>query len=558
MANSVSASLMQKKLKSITKQMAVSMLKSCRSLNLTEARDFCTGIYGVNGEIWEQSEFIPIMAYTVPYAIKTIANYYKGNLCPGDVMIHNDPYTGGNQTSDVKIVQPVFWDNKLICFVAINAHQADIGGAVMGGYNPNAKEIWQEALRITPVKIIKRGTLQQDVWDLIFANIRLAIVKEDINSMIGSCKIANQEILNILNQLGEEEFNSNLEYLFNASELSMKKQLENIPNGKYKSSHEIIGDGLNPEQRYAIELELIKEDNKLIFDYNGTSMQAPGYINAPLSVTISGSLLVLLMTLHNVFPKNHGMMRLIDFNIPEGTILNPKFPAATGFGNHLTDQIGSVVIKALYQAIPTKVTAGWNPMLCIMLTGYDSDRQRKFADMLINSCKGGAGATYSHDGWAHLGLIGGGGGIMAQDPEVFEIETPVIFHRFEFTTDSGGAGQYRGGLGIDTILEITENDISVNVYGDGISEDSVAFGLSGGSNGSINRLKIILPNNGGEIYPFSKVIIDSLPKGTIIHQFAGGGGGYGLASKRNTELVKYDIKAGYISRKAANSLYKKY
>ncbi len=554
MVDPISASLMQKKLKSITRQMAMSMVRSCRSLNLTEARDFCTGIYGVNGEIWEQSEFIPLMAYTIPYSIKAIADYFADDLQPGDVIIHNDPFTGGNQTSDVKIVQPVFWQERLICFVAVNAHQADVGGAVAGGYNPNAREIWQEALRITPVKIIKKGQLVRDVWDFIFANIRLPIVKEDIKPMIGACNIANIEIINIISEFGESGFFTNLDYLFDAAEISMKKQLAVIADGIYEASHLVYGDGIDPHQVLEIKLKLSKDQNKLTFDYEGTSPQAPGYINAPLAVTISGSLLVLLMSLEEVFPKNQGMMRLLEFNVPEGTLLNPNFPAATSFGNHLTDQIGAVVIKALYQAIPAKVTAGWNPMLCIMLTGYDSKRKKHFADMLINACKGGAGASWGYDGWPHLGLIGGGGGITAQDPEIFELESPVIFHTFQFAPDSGGVGEFRGGLGVETVVELTEANLSINVFGDGTNEDSAAFGLNDGGKGQKNYLKISLPNN-KDIFPANKSLVEPLPKGTVLHQIAGGGGGYGPALNRDKQLVEYDVKAGYITGQVAEESY---
>ena len=120
------------------------------------------------------------MAYTVPASIGAIAEYYGDDLRPGDVIIHNDPFTGGNQTSDIKVVQPIFWQDELFCFAAINAHQADVGGAAAGGYNPHAREIWQEALRMTPVKIYEQGKLRRDVWDFIFANIRLPIVEEDV------------------------------------------------------------------------------------------------------------------------------------------------------------------------------------------------------------------------------------------------------------------------------------------------------------------------------------------------------------------------------------------
>lgn len=545
---------MQKKLKSITRQMAMAMMHSCRSLNLSEARDFCTGIYGPDGGIWEQSEFIPIMAYTVPSSIKAIADYYGSDLYPGDVIIHNDPFTGGNQASDVKIVKPVFWKDNLICFAAINAHQADVGGAVPGGYNPRAGEIWQEALRITPVKIYDKGCLRQDVWDLIFANIRLPIVKEDIKPMVGACELAYREIIQLIESISKDTFMNNLNYLFNSSELSIREKILAIPEGEYEACHLVFDDGLNHDKSMIIRLKLTVCNGEIYFDYNGTAEQTPGYVNAPYAVTISGTLLALLMVLKDVFPKNQGMMRALHFNVPQGSILNPEFPAATGFGNHLTDQIGAVVMKALFQAVPDQVTAGWNPLLCVMLSGYDSSRSRHFADMLINTCKGGSGATVRHDGWSHLGLIGGGGGITAQDPELFEMETPVIFHNFELACDSAGVGQFRGGLGVETIVEITEDNIFVNIFGDGINPDAAAFGLAGGGPGSTNSFKIELPS-GKIIEPASKDLIGPLPRGTLLHQLAGGGGGYGLAANRSPNKVKYDLKAGYISEDVAKSHY---
>lgn len=550
----ISAALMQKKLKSITRQMAMAMMHSCRSLNLSEARDFCTGIYGIDGGIWEQSEFIPIMAYTVPSSIKAIAKYYGDDLNPGDVIMHNDPFTGGNQASDVKIVKPFFWEDKLICFVAINAHQADVGGAVPGGYNPEAREIWQEALRITPVKIYERGRLRRDIWDLIFANIRLSIVKEDIQPMVGACELAGRELEHLMESLGLNTFQSNLDYLFDSSERSLKEKITDIPEGEYTACHTVFDDGVDSNRIMHINLKLLVGRDSIHFDYTGTSKQTPGYVNAPYAVTLSGSLLALLMCLKDIFPKNQGMMRALSFTIPRGSILNPEFPAATGFGNHLTDQIGAVVMKALFQAIPEQVTAGWNPLLCVMLSGYDSKRNRHFADMLINACKGGSGATCGYDGWSHLGLIGGGGGITAQDPELFELENPVVFHRFELARDSAGAGQYRGGLGVETIVEITEDNLQANIFGDGLNQDTAAFGLAGGGKGSTNMLIITLPS-GEVIKPAGKDLVGPLPRGTILHQLAGGGGGYGLPFKRTLKQVEYDLKAGYISKEMASKLY---
>lgn len=550
----IAAAVMQKQLKSISRQMAVAMAKSCRSLNLSEAKDFCTGIYGPDGGIWEQSEFIPIMSYSLPNSIGSIARYFEDRLYPGDVIIHNDPFTGGNQCSDVKIVEPVFWEGRLLGFTAINAHQADVGGAVAGGYNPRAREVWQEALRITPLKIYEKGRLRRDVWDFIFANIRLPIVKEDIQSMVGACALGRRELENLLAFYGTASFQTHLEYLFNSAERSMQEQISTIPDGVYRAEHPVFGDGTDDRRVSTIKLGLTVHQGRISFDYRGTSPQTPGYVNAPYAVTVSGSLLALLMCLQHVFPRNQGMMRCLDFVVPAGCMLNPFFPAATGFGNHLTDQIGAVVFKALFPVVPERVTAGWNPMLCIMLTGYDHKRQRHFADMLINACKGGSGATAFCDGWSHIGLIGGGGGIAAQDPELFETETPVIFHRFELACDSAGAGERRGGLGVETVVELTEDNIQVNVFGDGICPEASAFGLAGGEAGCPNCLEFILPDQ-MRIRTTSKDLIGPLPRGTVVHQLAGGGGGFGKPRRRPPELVAYDLQAGYVSPEAAARCY---
>jgi N-methylhydantoinase B len=554
-ADPISASIMQKQLKSVTRQMAAALIRSSRSLNLSEARDFCTGIYGPDGGIWEQSEFIPIMSYTVPEAIRNIAEYFAGDLYPGDVIIHNDPFTGGNQTSDVKIIVPLFLQDNLLCFTAINAHQADVGGAAAGGYNPQAREIWQEALRITPLKLYEKGKLRRDVWDLVFANIRLPIVKEDIKPMVGACEAGCQELERIITAYGEDNFRDNLNYLFDSSELSMKEQLLRIPDGVYKAEQFAFGDGLDDNIKLRIALSLTVKAGRVCFDFSGTAAQTAGYVNAPYPVTVSGALFALLMCLKSVYPRNQGMMRCLDFIVPEGTLLNPRFPAATGFGNHLTDQIGAVVFKALYQIMPDRVTAGWNPLLCILLTGYDSTRERHFADMLINTSKGGSGATAFHDGWAHLGLIGGGGGITAQDPELFETENPVIFHRFELACDSAGVGKWRGGLGVASTVELIEDGITLNIFGDGTRPEAAAFGLAGGEPGGINTLEIIMPD-GQIIKPASKDLIGPLPRGTVLRQLAGGGGGYGPPGQRAAELIEYDLRAGYVSQSEAARCYR--
>ena len=179
------ASVLQRRFKSITEEMGLTLLRTTRSPILNEARDFVTGLYDARGRMLEQTEYIPVLAFAIQTACEYIVKYFGSDLHPGDIILHNDVFSGGNQNADVAVFKPVFHKGSLVAWAACKGHQADIGGAVAGGYNPEAREVWQEALRITPVKIYEAGKLKKDVWDLIFANISLPIVQEDMRAEIG-------------------------------------------------------------------------------------------------------------------------------------------------------------------------------------------------------------------------------------------------------------------------------------------------------------------------------------------------------------------------------------
>ncbi|AFM00286.1 N-methylhydantoinase B/acetone carboxylase, alpha subunit [Desulfitobacterium dehalogenans ATCC 51507] len=550
----IEVTLVQSSLHSITEQMAHALLHSARSLNLSEARDFCTGLYGSRGEIIEQTEFIPLLAYTVPTSIKNIVDFFEEDIRPGDIFIHNDPFTGGNQATDVKIAKPIFHEGRLVAWAAINAHQADVGGCIPGGYNPCATEIWQEALRIPPVKLFDGGVKRKDVWRLIFSNIRYSIVEDDILAMIGGCTIGERELVKQIEKWGYERFSQNLQKLYDQTEKMVREEFLRINNGVYYGESMAYDDGIKGEKAMPIKVKITVQDDQMTFDFTGTAEQTAGYVNAPYPVTLSGVLLTLLMCLEYAdIPRNEGMLRPVRVIVPEGCLLNPRFPAATGFGNHLVDQIGEAVMQALFPALPQRVTAGWNHMLCVLLSGHDSRKNSPFAHMLINACKGGGGASFGADGYNHIGFIGGGGGIAAQDPEMFELEAPVHFHKFEYAPDSCGSGQWRGGLGVETQVEFLE-DVQCSIFGEGLVPQSCAPGILGGHPGRSNTAKIIYPN--GEVYyPKAKEFIPLLPNGTRWHQIAGGGGGYGSPLEREKSRVREDILEGYITLDKAKKDY---
>jgi N-methylhydantoinase B len=547
--------IIQRRLKAITEEMGLVMLRTARSPILSEARDFVTGLYNAKGQLLEQTAYIPILAFAVPGSIEYMVQYFGDNLYPGDVIIHNDPFTGGNQPADVKIVRPIFHEGTLVGFSAINGHQADVGGAVAGAYNPNATEIWQEALRITPVKLFEKGVKRQDVWDLVFGNIRFPIVQEDIQAAMGGCAVGDRELGKLIGKYGWEVFDAHVHHLFDATERQMRAEIASIPSGTYRGTSRVYYDGINPGSTMDIHVEVKVKGEEIFFDFAGTASQTPGYVNAPLGSSVTAVVLTLLMCLKDPdLPQNAGMMRPIHIDIPLGSMLNPKFPAASTFGNHISDQTSAAIFAALSEALPDRVTAPWNPLFAIAAVGFNNRTSQPFVDILFNGLKGGSGGTAGADGYDHIGLIACGGGLLAQDPEMFEVKDPLFLHKFEYLPDSGGAGEWRGGLGVELDMEFLNDGNLISAFGDGLEPGSEAKGLLGGKAGVLNRGELRYPDGRVHVCK-SKEVVPGIPRGTRWYQRAGGGGGYGEPHQRPVERVLEEVRHGTLSREKAKSDY---
>ena len=200
------ASVYARLFKSITDEMSLSVEMTARSPILCEAKDFVTGLYDADGNMLEQTENLPILAFSLAPVCKYIKDFFGDDIHPGDIIFHNDVFSLGNQNNDVAVYKPVFDGEALVGWVAVKGHQADIGGNVRGGYNPNAKEVWQEALRIPPVKVYEKGELKKDVWGLIFANIRLDIVEHDMRAQMGACQVGERRLLGVIEKYGLESY----------------------------------------------------------------------------------------------------------------------------------------------------------------------------------------------------------------------------------------------------------------------------------------------------------------------------------------------------------------
>jgi len=330
----------------------------------------------------------------------------------------------------------------------------------------------------------------------------------------------------------------------------VRSEIKRIPDGSYEGQSWMFYDGFHEGSRFKIKVTVTVKGDEIFFDYSGTDGQTEGFANAPLSASVSAVILTFLMLIDPNIPHNDGLTRPLHIHVPEGTFLNASFPAATTFGNSITGPNADAILKAFSQALPDRVTAGWNRMLALAVSGTDPRFNRPYVDILFNALKGGSGATHGYDGYDHIGLINCAGGILAQDPEMFELQTPNVLVKHEYAADSAGAGRWRGGLGVETIIRFEGENSKGVVFGDGVDEEARAFGLFGGKAGSINEMEFRYPGDRCHS-PQSKELMPEIPKGTILRQVAGGGGGYGDPFQRPIEQVAIEVRNGILSVQSA-------
>jgi len=548
----VLASIIGRALKAFTDEMSISMEKTTRSPILCEAKDFVTGLYDAEGRMLEQTENLPILSFSLSPVCAHIAEKFRGNVYPGDVFFHNDVFTLGNQNNDVAAFKPIFVGEELVAWSATKGHMADIGGNVRGGYNTAATEVWQEALRIPAVKVVERGRLRRDVWDLIFANIRLPIVQEDMRAEIGACTVGERRLVALIEKYGLERFEAHKEYLFEAARKMMEAEIASIPDGVYEGEGRVYFDGKNPGSKYTIRVKITVDGERIVFDYSDTDAQTNGFVNGTYTSSASATLLTFLQMVNPDIPHNDGMTRPIEIVIPEGTILNASYPAATTFGNHLCPPNADAIQRALSGVIPERVTAGWNNLLCSLTSGHDPRKDDTFVDILFMGLKGGSGAMHDVDGYDHIGMIDASGGLLDQDYEMFEQQTPHRLLRHEFLTDSAGAGRHRGGLGVETRYIVGGEGTQVVTFGDGDEEG--AFGLEGGGEGGLNFIELRYPDE-RTYRATSKDMVSGVPAGTLYVQEAGGGGGFGDPHERPAKVVAREVRDELVSIEAAREVY---
>jgi N-methylhydantoinase B len=551
------ASVLQRRLDAITKEMATLLMRSSRSPIFNEIGDLVTVLFDAKGRTLAQAEYAAIIAFGARPPLQYIIEYFGDDIYEGDVILHNDVYSGGNQNADTGVYVPIFNDGALIGWAAAKGHLADIGGMTAGGYNPNAIEVWQEAFRIPPVKIYESGVLRRDMWDLVAANIRFDYVMEDIKSMVGACQVGSHRLRDVVDRYGRESFGHHMEYVMESSARQVRAEVSRWPDGVYHGTSTMVSDGLDASRRYGIACTITIDGDEITFDFSDTDDQAPGFTNMP-PASAAGAVrigfLMLVAAAGITIPTNEGLFEPVHTVFREGSLLNPRFPAASVYGNQMCDEVLECIMSALAEPLPDRVTAGWTKNLSTALHGTDPKTGEPYVTLTVFQ-RSGPGAMRGTDGWDAFGFCGTAGQMRSPDPEKFELQSPHFLEYHEYLPDSAGAGQWRGGLGTRSAW------ISHGVGARGVTmgEDvraenpPAASGLEGGEDASLNRLLIEFPD--GTTHEWgSKEIVD-LPKGSRILSWCGGGAGYGDPTERDVERVEREVISGLLSAEKAADAY---
>ncbi|TSD98071.1 hydantoinase B/oxoprolinase family protein [Skermania sp. ID1734] len=538
----------------ITREIGQTMLRTSRSPIFVEARDFATSIFGADCQLVAQTHYIPVIGGATPFAQRAIAEFFGDDIHDGDVFIHNDPFNGGSHLPDITITRPVFFDGELVFWAMTKGHNADVGGGGVVGFNPGARDVQEEGVRIPPVRIIDRGTLRKDAWELILSNVRMrSLVESVLNCQIGATAIGERRLHALLKKYGTQTVRAATDELMRASARQVRAEIATIPDGEYSAETLIDNDGIDRDRPYRVAVTIKVDGEKLTFDFSASDPQAQGFINSPIANTVASAHLALFGSIDPDIRYNSGAIEPLEIVAPKGSIVNPDAPAPVAACTVPTcEAIAATVWMAMAKAVPSRAHAGWARWCTPATMGMNPRTGRAFGDLHFLG-KGGSGATEGFDGWDHLSPANTLGGLRTPDPELHELDTPYLLEELEYLPDSAGGGQWRGGLGVRYRWRVQANDIACATYGSGFRPETAPVGLLGGQPGIVQTLTLTRP--GAEPEQIDTNSFYTLNEGDVFEVVASGGGGFGDPHLRDAELVLRDVREGVVSLDAARAVY---
>ena len=540
---------------SIATEMKVVLAKTAYSPLLKAAGDYSCGIFDAEGQMVAQGPDIPIHLGSMPDAVAAVVQAFA-SFEEGDIFIHNDPYFGGSHLPDVNVIMPAFYQQRLIGFGCVRAHWPDIGSATPGSYGA-VTEIYGEGLRLPPVKLGSGGEIDPNIEAIIMANVRTPDERRgDLGAQIAANRRAVERLQTLADKHGVDTVLAAMQEVMNYAERMMRSLISAVPDGESEFEDFCDGDGIieegdNEDRTFTIKLKMKKQGDELSFDFDGTDPQVKGPMNAPLSVTASGVYAAIKMVVDpkGLAPPNSGSWRPVTVKAPKGSVVNAEFPSPVVYANHeISHRVADLVFGAFARILPAGVSAG-NQATSAIVTfgGLDPRNNRRYVS--YETIKGGFGARACKDGINAIATTISN--TMNTPVEMLEMSFPLQVDYYELVPDSGGAGEYRGGLGARRGWTVLGHRARAGTCLE--RTKSPPFGLFGGHPGTPSRITIEDPD-GLKRQGAGKGAVDVLP-GARIHIEAPGSGGYGPPEKRDAARLRDDLLDGYVTADAAERDY---
>ena len=546
----VTLEVIRNALPAISDEMSVDLQRTSYNMMIYEVRDYCTALLDTDGALISQniggvSHFVADLGVVIKDGME---RFGAEGFFPGDVLLHNHQATAGQHLNNVVLYTPAFHEGKLVAFAVVRAHWVDVGGLSTGfGGGSGAYDAWSEGLQFDQLKIYEKGVPDKKIIDFIRTNIRMPEnAMGDMRSQLAACRLGERRFEELLDRYGRDVVQRAIATLYAEAEARCRIAVEQIPDGVYRA--EAFMDGRPGAEGYDIKVEVTVSGSDMVIDLSGCSPQREGGINGR---TYAGAYIAYKALTGPNEPLNEGAFAALKVIIPEGNMMMAKFPALMAGWSGALPTVVDTIWRAFAEALPDRVPAAHSGSLgaAFSFSGFDTRRNRRFVAMSIES--GGWGGRPDQDG-EDVSMSVCQGDVRNSPIENIELKTPIMVMERALRQDSGGAGQFRGGLGISTHAKSLSDGRWNSNSGGGGRNTCPPWGLWGGKSGKIAQTLLKLPTDGEFKRPGPPGIT---PAGTEILYQTAGGGGWGDPMQRDPERVLRDVREGYISIDAARTDY---
>lgn len=540
----ITLEVVRNRLDVVAQEMEGALIRSAFSVVLKEGADCSCALFTVNGETMAQSVALPqhlgVLAATVASLVRS---FPPETMEEGDVYVMNDPYDGGTHLPDITVMTPVFADGRCVAMAASMAHHSDLGGMAIGSLPPDATELFQEGLVLPPIKLASRGNFDKQIMAILLKNVRMPdFVRADLGAQVAAVRIGAARFRTLCEEYGAARVLDCVQALMDRAEALTRARIAEMPDGTYSFADFLDNDGIVLDKRIRIQAALTIKGSSIHIDFAGTDPQVQGAANAAFSHAACVAYYCVRCVTDPTLPNNAGCFRPITVSLPEGTVVNPKHPAAVNARTMTVCRMTDVIFGCLAQAAPDRIRASSSSMQGVSFSGRRRDGR---AYVYLELFCGGMGARPTKDGVDYIETDITN--MMNAPTEAVELEYPLRVHSMRLAPDSGGAGEHRGGLGMRKVFEVLEGPLEVTHRGD--RHFSRPWGVKGGKPAMSWASELRRTDGTTHKVPARERF--RMQAGDVLDCFTAGGGGYGDPLLRAAAEVLEDVRDHRVTGEAA-------